>query len=670
MWRRGSESSEVEPESVPAASASALSAMLSLQVGAIVVAALYLAREVLIPITVSILLSFVLSPLVDLLRRFKLGRVPSVLLSVGAAIGIIMLVGTIIGSQVAQLATHAPEYAITIEQKVASVRDYALTRISGVLERFGYDAKPSRPETSKSTPAGPGKSALNPDSQADQPASPSTPLELIKRYLAPIFSPIATIGIIVVVAIFVLLQKEDLRDRMIRLFGSTDLHRTTVALDDAAQRLSKYFLTQLAINAAFGVIIGVGLFLIGVPNPILWAILSGLLRFVPYIGSFISAILPIALATAVDPGWSMAIWTTLFYIVAELAVSQGVEPVLYGHSTGLSPFAVVISAIFWSWLWGSVGLVLSMPLTLCLVVLGRYVDRLELLDVLLGDRPPLTPIESFYQRILAGDADEAQDHAELLLKERHLSSYYDEVAVEGMQLAASDAERGVIRQRQLEKVRNTIKDLVDELADHEDHELAAKAAEPQASGLSKDQRELPKAPPSPDDSPDKKGLPLNWQTETPILCLAGRGPLDEAASSMLAQLLRKHGLGARVASYRSASREGITSLEVNGAAMVCISYLNIRGSPSHLRFLMQRLRKRLPAVPISVGLWPKGDKVLTDKAVSTAIGADYYVTSLREAVNACIETSKKAAIQSGPARDSRTGYQYPCSADPPEEKRV
>jgi hypothetical protein len=270
-----------------------------------------------------------------------------------------------------------------------------------------------------------------------------------------------------------------------------------------------------------------------------------------------------------------------------------------------------------------------MPLTLCLVVLGRYVDRLEFLDILLGDRPPLTPIESFYQRILAGDADEAQDHAELLLKERSLSSYYDEVALKGMQLVANDAERGVIRQRQLEKVRNTIRDLVEELADHDDHEPAAKAAKPQAAELSKDQRELPKAPP-PDDSPDKKNLPLNWQTETPILCLAGRGPLDEAASSLLAQLLRKHGLGARVAGYRSASREGITSLEVNGAAMVCISYLDISGSSSHLRFLMQRLRKRLPGVPILVGLWPKGDKALTDKAVSTAIGADYYVASLRE----------------------------------------
>ena len=460
---------DTEPENAPSAAGRRLETMLALQVGAFVVTALYLAHEVLVPITVAILLSFVLAPLVDLLRRVQLGRLLSVLLAVGTAIGILVIVGTIVGAQIAELGTHAPEYAKTIEQKIMSVRDYGLNRVSGILEKVGYEAKLSS-TTPASSPEAPGQPANTPDSHAAQLGSPSTPLALIERYLTPILSPIATLGIIVVVAIFVLLQKEDLRDRMIRLFGSTDLHRTNVALDDAAQRLSKYFLAQLAINTAFGVVIAIGLFVIGVPNPILWAILSGMLRFIPYIGSLISAALPIALATAVDPGWSMAIWTALFYLVAELTVSQAIEPFLYGHSTGLSPFAVVVSAIFWSWLWGSVGLILSTPLTLCLVVLGRYVDRLEFLDVLLGDRPPLTPVESFYQRVLAGDADEAQDHAELLLKDRSLSSYYDEVALKGMQLAANDAQRGVIGHRQLERVKNTINALTEELSDHPDHE--------------------------------------------------------------------------------------------------------------------------------------------------------------------------------------------------------
>jgi predicted PurR-regulated permease PerM len=619
--------SGTEPESVPSATGRSLETMLALQVGAIVVTALYLAREVLVPITVAILLSFVMAPLVDFLRRIRLGRLPSVLLAVGTALGILVFVGTIVGSQVAQLGTHAPEYAKTIKQKITSVRDYGLNRASGILGKVGYDA--TTPPSSSQAPSHP---APAPDSQAAQPESPSTPLALIERYLMPILSPIATLGIIVVVAIFVLLQKEDLRDRMIRLFGSTDLHRTTVALDDAAHRLSKYFLAQLAVNTAFGGVIGIGLFLIGVPNPILWAILSGLLRFVPYIGSFISAILPIALGTAVDPGWSMAIWTALFYLLAELAVSQAVEPILYGHSTGLSPLAVVVSAIFWSWLWGSVGLVLSMPLTLCLVVLGRYVDRLEFLDVLLGDRPPLTPVESFYQRVLAGDADEAQDQAELLLKDRSLSSYYDEVALKGMQLATNDAQRGVIGPRQLERVKNTINALTEELSDHPDREPSKTGPDEPAAGIPKDQRELPEAPP-PGDAPAGNSLRPNEQSEAPILCLAGRGPLDEAASTMLAQLLRKHGLGARVAAYRAANREAIATLDVSGIKMICISCLDT-SSPSHLRFLLRRLKKRLPHVPVLVGLWPDGDN-----AVSTIDEADYYATSLREAVNACREAN-------------------------------
>ena len=304
-----------------------------------------------------------------------------------------------------------------------------------------------------------------------------------------------TVGIVFVVAIFILLQREDLRDRLIRLFGATDLHRTTAALDDAARRLSKYFLTQLGINATFGLVIGIGLYFIGVPNPVLWGMLSALLRFVPYIGSFIAAGLPIALAAAVEPGWSMAIWTAALYVVVELLVGQAVEPMLYGHSTGLSPLAVVVAAIFWSWLWGPIGLILSMPLTLCLVVLGRYVERLEFLAVLLGDRPALTPVERFYQRILAGDADEAQDHAELLLKDRSLSSYYDEVALKGLQLAANDAQRGVLHQEQLERVKNTIKELVSELAAHDDREPAPEKSDDEAAAPPGDEREMPKAPP-------------------------------------------------------------------------------------------------------------------------------------------------------------------------------
>ena len=635
----------------PAAPHSA--SVLALQVGVVVIAALYFAKEVLIPITLAILLSFILAPLVALLRRTHLPRVLAVLLAVVVALGVIAGLGSVIGSQIAQLATNVPQYAATVEKKIETARNYTVGRLSDLAASIGQNAPSAAGPPAPDAAAGDRTAAPAPQAAAAPASATGSPLALAERYLSPILSPLATTGIVLVVAIFTLLQQEDLRDRLIRLFGATDLHRTTVAMDDAARRLSKYFLTQLAINATFGVVIGIGLYFIGVPNPVLWGMLSALLRFVPYIGAFISAGLPIALAAAVDPGWSLVIWTAVLYVIVELLVSQAVEPMLYGHSTGLSPFAVVVSAIFWSWLWGPVGLILSMPLTLCLVVLGRHVDRLEFLDVLLGDRPALTPIESFYQRILAGDADEAQDQAEVLLRDRSLSSYYDEVALKGLQLAANDAQRGTLPEARLERVKNTIKGLVSELGSHDDQEPAPEKADDGAAAAPRDEREMPKAPPPATAAGSVGELAPSWRTGVPLLCLAGKGPLDEAASAMLAQLLGKHGLGARTVPHEVASREEIGTLDVTGVAMVCISYLDISGSPSHLRYLMQRLKRRLPGVPILVGLWPSEDEALSNDRIRAVIGADYYATSLREAVNSCVEAAHKAQGDGQQAAPSR-----------------
>ena len=607
--------------------------VLSLQVGVVVVAALYFGREVLIPITLAVLLSFILAPAVALLRRVRVPRVPAVLLAVVVALGIIVGFGTVIGSQVAQLAGNIPAYAGTVEKKIESVRSYTVGRVADLAARVGRQAPQAQAPAAGAPPP-----AATP---APAAAPTASPLELAQKYLSTVLSPLGTLFVVLVVAIFILLQQEDLRDRLIRLFGASDLHRTTTAIDDAGARLGRYFLTQLAVNATFGAVIGVGLYFIGVPNPVLWALLSALLRFVPYIGSFISAGLPIALAAAVDPGWSMVIWTAVYYLVVELLVSQAVEPLLYGHSTGLSPFAVVVSALFWSWIWGPVGLILSMPLTLCLVVLGRYVQRLAFLDVLLGDRPALTPTESFYQRILAGDSDEAQDQAEVLLRSHALSAYYDEVALKGLQMAANDAARGALPEANLELVKRTITGLVSELDRHADEEPdPAKVKEDEGTAGTSDGKPAVESGLMP---PRIDTAAAAWAGPGAVLCLAGKGPLDEAASAMLAQLLQKHGLGARVAAHQMASRDAIGGLDVSGVAMVCVSYLDIAGSPSHLRFLIQRLHRRLPGVPVLVGLWPAEDAVLREDRVRAVIGAEYYATSLREAVGFCVGEAQKAA---------------------------
>ena len=627
-----------------------------------IVATLYFGKEVLVPVVLALLLAFILAPVVDLLRRVHLGRVPSVLLGVVLAFGVILAIGGVIGSQIADLSGDIPRYASTIEGKLSSLRAATLGRVNAVADRLGERLQPGQP-----TARAPGTAAPAPAPAASAPAAPAaaaptaaapaasaeatSPMALAERYLSPVLSPLATLGIVVVITIFALLQQEDLRDRLIRLIGSDDLHRTTLAIDDGGRRLSKYFLAQLCINTLFGVVITIGLTVIGVPSPVLWGILSALLRFVPYVGSFIAAALPMALAAGTEPGWSTTLWTLALYVVVEGLTGQVAEPLVYGHNTGLSPFSVVVAAIFWSWLWGPIGLILSTPLTLCLVVMGRHVQRLEFLDVILGDRPALTPVESFYQRILAGDADEAEEHAELLLKDRSLSTYYDEVALKGLQLAAGDAQRGAVQNDQLDRIRTAVMALVHGLENHRDHKPPQ--AETEDDPVAPPAQESAVPSPVPVAAPAE--LPEPWRHENAVLCIAGRGPLDEAASAMLAQLLAKRGFGVRLVGYEEASRERISSLDTTGVVMACVSYLDITGSPAHLRYLVRRLRQRLPPRPsghaaILVGLWPAGDSALSDPQVQAQIGADDYASSLTGAVEACVgETTKQVAEKAAAA---------------------
>ena len=617
--------------------------LMTLAVGAVTVAALYFGREVFVPIVLAILFSFVLAPFVSLLRRLRVGRVPAVIVAMLVALGVLLSLSGVIGLQVAELASDIPRYQTTIREKISTLREGTIGRLPDVMRRFNREIEAA----TKDAPAAPSTQA-----PADQRPTPVeirepalTPLALAREVLSPIIHPLATAGIVLIVVVFILLQREDLRDRLIRLFGSSDLHRTTAAMDDAARRLSRYFLTQLALNACFGLAITIGLWLIGVPSPVLWGIFAGLMRFVPYIGALLAGSLPVALAAAVDPGWTMALSTLALFLVLEPLMGHVVEPMVYGQSTGLSPFAVVVSAIFWTWLWGPVGLLLSTPLTLCLVVLGRHVERLEFLDVLLGDRPALSPAENFYQRMLAGDPDEALEFADQLLKERSLSSYYDEVALKGLQLAANDASRGGLSRPLLERIKEGTKALVADLDSREDVEPApAEKAEAEAAPVAppSDERALPKKPPVPDQAPPQRELPAAWRGERAILCVAGRGPLDEAASAMLVQLLRKHGLGAELVPHEAASRTKVLGLAVEGTAMICLSYLEISGSPAHLRYLLRRLRQRAPQAKILVGLWPAEDAVLSDEKMRTAIGADYYVSSLQQAVKRCLEAACEA----------------------------
>ncbi|WP_156677948.1 AI-2E family transporter [Sphingomonas profundi] len=618
-------SSETTPGAarVPGVSSPELKSLLGIAVAALSVAALYFAQDVLIPIMLAVMLSFVLSPVVDLLQRLRLWRAPAVILTVLAALGLMGLIGTLIGSQAAALTADAPRYAKTIEAKVQGVQGFAVARLASLTKELGGGTKPAVRARDGATPAtlAPPAAGTPAASVSRRPvlvemAQPQTsPLTLARTILEPILGPLETTVIVLIVAIFVLMQKEDLRDRFIRLFGSSDLHRTTLAMDDAGKRLSKYFLSQLAVNTGFGVIIGLGLWAIGIPSPAMWGILAGLLRFVPYIGSFLAAVAPIALGAAVDPGWSMAIYVALLFVVVEPLVGYVVEPLLYGHSTGLSPVSVIVSAVFWTWLWGPIGLIMSTPLTLCLVVMGRHVKSLEFFDVLLGDRPALSPVESFYQRVLANNPDEALAQAELLLADRSLVDYYDGVVLKGLKLAAEDEARGTIDRDRARQMSLAMLAVIGDLEDHVD----ATGPTEQAGSIASD-----------------KGVGT-------IACVSGRGPFDDAVSGMLIQLLKQRGVVARMVPHSAVRRDTIGQLDLAGFDVIMLSYLELAGSPSHVRYLVRRLRQRAPAARIVVGLWPEGEAVLGDRGIQQAVGANSYVRSLEDAI-AAITTPEDAAL--------------------------
>ena len=356
----------------------------------VIVGCVYVGREVLVPMALAVLMSFVLAPPVDFLQRWYVPRSLAVIGVVLLAFAGVFSLGGLMISQVDQLASDLPRYQSTLREKIRNLRGVAvgtgtLERASEVLQNLSQEIdRPSAVAPTAATPATMPRSPDRPIMVEVKQADPGA-LQTLAALIAPLIHPLATTGIVVIFIIFILIQKQDLRNWLVRLAGARDLQRTTAAIDDAGQRLSRLFLTQLALNAGFGLVIGTGLWFIGVPSAPLWGMLAMILRFVPYIGPPISAIFPLVLAAAVGTGWTMVLWTGALFLVVEFIVGNAIEPVVCGHSTGLSPVAIIASATFWTWLWGPIGLILATPLSVCLVVLGRHVDRLKFLDVMLGD---------------------------------------------------------------------------------------------------------------------------------------------------------------------------------------------------------------------------------------------------------------------------------------------
>ncbi len=611
----------------------------------LIAAVLYFAREILVPLALAILLSFVLAPLLRKLQKWRIPRGIAVPFVVLVAFAIAFGLGTLVATQVTSLASDLPRYQSTLREKVKDLKGMTagqgtLTRAAAVLQSLGreisgtndkrQDANRQQAQSGTAPPTATPQPvqtpAVPPDTRQEAKPIPvevhtpeATGLETLRSLMEPLIHPIATTGLIIIFVVFILLQREDLRNRLIRLAGSQDIQRTTAAMDDAAHRLSRLYLTQLALNGGFGCVIALGLWLIGIPSPVLWGIIAAIMRFIPYVGAVMAAVFPLALAIAVDPGWTMVIWTALLFIIVEPLVGHVIEPLVQGHSTGLSPVAIVISAAFWTWLWGPIGLVLATPLTVCLVVLGRHVERLQSLDVMLGDRPPLSPQEIFYQRMLAGDPLEAADQAEAHLVDHTLIEYYDEIGLGGLRLALADHSRNSLTETQLENIRSSVRELVADLSQDETgwlDRLRGRDADAIAEEDGIDMRLLVR--------PDELGP--EWHADTPVLCIAGRSPLDEAGANMLAHAFTEHGLGARAEGPDALSSAKLFQLDPKGVTMVCLSYVDLRGEGS-MRYAVKRIRRRAPEASIIVCYWsaaPREDM----ESLRRSIGADAVVTTM------------------------------------------
>jgi predicted PurR-regulated permease PerM len=610
-----------------------------------IISALYFGREIFVPIALAVLLSFVLAPPVRLLQALHVPRSIAVIGIVLSAFAFIFGIGSLLASQLNQLAGDLPKYQTTISEKINSLRSTTagrgtLERASSMLKDLGkeLDGPKPAPAIGAGAPAG-GATAVKPVPVELRQPDPSA-LESLRALISPLLHPLATTGIIIIFVIFILLQREDLRNRLIRLAGTHDLQRTTAALDDAAARLSRLFLTQLAVNGAFGLVIGLGLWFIGIPSAVLWGIMAAVLRFVPYVGAVIAAAFPLILAVAVDPGWSTLAWTAALFLIVEPAVGHGIEPMVYGRSTGLSPIAVVVAATFWTALWGPIGLVLATPLTVCLVVLGRHAEKLRFLDVMFGDRPALSPPQIFYQRMLAGDPDEAAEKAEMFLKERSLVSYFDNVVLQGLQLARSDIERGVVSEPRQQKFRDAVRDLVADLAElGEAHEGKGKTTDAEAISAVENVPETDLA----DQAPvlAREQLLPDWSGEHPLLCIPGRSILDEAAAIMMAHLATAHGIAARTEPAAALATANIFRLDTTGVAAVCLIYLD-GASQSHTRYAIKRLRRKMPQGKIILCCWAEGiDRdTLTQRQIEAK--ADFSAASPGEALLHCVRAASTA----------------------------
>lgn len=591
---------DLKPQSLARRNAPAADNRSVLALGGVLlaVAALYVGRDLFIPIALASLLAFALTPVVLWLRRRGLHRGFAVLLTVAAALAGILGIGYLVASQAIELVGNLPVYQKTLSVKLAAFNDAgaANTWLGNLL----FTAQELRSELAGQTGL---QDATKPVPVViEEPAA--GPVSMLLAWIGPLVHPLATAGIVLVFLVIFLARREDLRDRFIKLVSGGDLRTSTAAMDEAAKRVSRYLLMQLVVNGSYSVVIGAGLFLIGVPNAVLWGVLAGVLRFIPIVGQFIAALFPLALAFAIEPGWQMFALVAALFIGVELVYDYLVEPMLYSSSTGLSTLAIIIAAIFWTTLWGPAGLILAVPLSACIIVVGRHVPQLRFLDTVLGSEPALSPAEKLYQRLLAGNMEEAIELGERDVESRALGDFFDDVAVKALRLAEQDRALKMSDVRVRRLVADGMIEVARESADH----VAGRAS----------------------DAQEEQDLPRSVGVR--VLAIGGRSELDRAAAEMVALALRARGIGAEVLPPMVVRQHGLAQVDLRGVEAVCLCYLDA-DPRSSIRYISRRLKQRAPEVRMVACLLNPSADALPDAAFASAVG-----------VNAAVDRIERAAV--------------------------
>jgi predicted PurR-regulated permease PerM len=597
---------------IPAGEVTAASRLLILVGIVVVIAGLYFGRQMLVPLALAVVLAFLLTPFVALLEKGHFGRVPSVLAALVLSFALLTAAGWGVANQLMQILSHLPDYKANIHSKIQAIRapgSGGFSKARATVNDLSKElSAASETEANKKLPNG-GKQPIT----VQVTAPPHNAAEYLQDVVGPLTGILETAGIVVIFAFFILLKREDLRNRLLRLAGSGQLNVMTQALDEASQRLGRYLLLQFLVNAGYGLLFGLGVYAIGIPHALLWGVLGGLLRFMPYVGTPIATLFPMTLALAVFPGWSQVGLTFLSYLFLELIIANFIEPWLYGAHTGVSSFAILVAAVFWVMLWGPVGLVLSTPLTVCLILMGRYVPQLDFLEILLGDEPVLSPQVHFYQRLLALDDDEARDIAARYLKENPIGNLYESVLIPALGLAEKDRHMNVLDETRSKFIHQSTRELIEEL--YEGSQAAP----------------IPGTDVSGTDGSSAIAVDVRALSGKRIICIPVRDEADEIVATMAMQLLRRAGCNADALPVSPISTM-FEQLEQLQPAVICVSALPPFAA-GRARALCRQLRQRHPKAKIVLGLWEfPGGVAKAQERVGVGC-ADIIGTSLAQIVS-------------------------------------